>query len=893
MDRNEITKLESLFHALVDIPRGADRDAAAIRLSEGDADLARRALALVDSDEKAEAANHAARQAASAPRIYGNYRTIRPLGSGGMGAVYLAERADGQFQQTVAVKVVAPHVAGDAFRERFLAERQILAGLSHPNITKLLDGGVTAEGTPYLVMEYVAGQPLDTYCDAHKLGLRERLELFLKVCAPVAYAHRNLVVHRDLKPSNILVTSEGQPMLLDFGTAKLQAAAATHRTATLPILTFRYSSPEQRSRAQITTSTDIFSLGVILYELLTGAWPFGDASSPEQILQRFASETPMTAPATSVTGEASVARATNPKALKSALAGDLTSILGKALAPEPEQRYESVQALSADVANWIEGKPVNAKPAMFAYQAGKFVRRHLGPVALTAMALIALVTTTGVAIYQARLARDRYTDLRALTASLLFELKDAINDVPGSTPAQQILVSRVLKNLDKMARSSQDPELQRELAEAYRQLGELQGSPYSQNLGDSKGALESLARARSMAEAGLEQHPKDPAWLHLAGFIEATAAEVHFGSNQTAEAIAHATKATGYYDVMAPLTKNSAWLADAAAAVGGLGDIMGQKGTRGLADPARAAGPYRRAIELNQVALAATPAAVRSRRGIALFRMKLGDLIRVADPETALQQFQDATKAFDGLPPEELNRPVNKRFQATFLRKTGDALKDLQEWKAAAETLQQSLAYFNAEYTADPTDKRATFDLVVVLGDLTELYFFQGDEGKGLPPAERAAQLINELRRKEPQNPVWQVFAAWFQVRFATILARMGNTQRALPLDTEGLKELARIASAPAAAPRDLQLAAEAFTEVEPAVLRDPPRAILLAHRYLTATRPDNVTGQYTLAAALQLAGEAGEARAVAQKALALLAPVRDGRIPYLRKRLEAIVHNR
>ncbi|MGA3016213.1 MAG: serine/threonine-protein kinase [Bryobacteraceae bacterium] len=168
-----------------------------------------------------------------------------------------------------------------------MAERQILAGLSHPNITKLLDGGVTAEGTPYLVMEYVAGDPLDSYCDAHQLGLRDRLELFLKVCAPVAYAHRNLVVHRDLKPSNILVTSEGQPMLLDFGTAKVLTGAENNATATLALLTIRYSSPEQRARAAITTSTDIFSLGVILYELLTGAWPFGDSASAQQIARTF------------------------------------------------------------------------------------------------------------------------------------------------------------------------------------------------------------------------------------------------------------------------------------------------------------------------------------------------------------------------------------------------------------------------------------------------------------------------------------------------------------------------------------------------------------------------------------------------------------------------------
>ncbi len=407
MDRNEITELESLFHALVDIPRGADRDAAAVRLSGGDADLARRALALVDSDEQAEAANHAARQAGSAPRTYGNYRTIRPLGAGGMGAVYLAERADGQFQQTVAVKVVAPHVAGEAFRERFLAERQILAGLSHPNIAKLLDGGVTPDGTPYLVLEYVDGQPLDQYCDTRKMGIRERLELFRKVCEPVAEAHRNLVVHRDLKPSNVLVTADGRPMLLDFGTAKLLAGngdgAAT--ATNLPMLTLRYSSPEQRNRSAITTSTDIFSLGVILYELLTGAWPFGDPSSPQQMLERFACETPMTAPHTAVTEEASLDRATNLRSLKSSLAGDLGSVLGKPLAPAREDRYESVQALSADIGNWLAGLPVTAKPPSFSYRAAKFLRRHWLPAVAATVFVLGLTGSTLFAVRQARAAQ--------------------------------------------------------------------------------------------------------------------------------------------------------------------------------------------------------------------------------------------------------------------------------------------------------------------------------------------------------------------------------------------------------------------------------------------------------------------------------------------------------
>jgi len=429
--QNETSKLEALFHALAGIPPGAGRDQAAIRLSEGDSELARRALELVDSKDRAAARNLAAREAASAPRVYGHYRTIRLIGSGGMGAVYLAERADGQFEQTAAVKVIAPHVAGHAFGERFLAERQILAGLNHPNITKLLDGGVTADGTPYLVMEYVAGEPLDKYCDEHKLSLRARLELFLKVCAPVSYAHRNLVVHRDLKPSNILVTAEGEPMLLDFGTAKVLSGAQDNAAPTLPLMTIRYSSPEQRSSAPITTSTDIFSLGVILFEMLTGAWPFGNPSSPTQMLERFARETPMTSPATAVTEEASLARSASIRSLKNLLAGDLRNVLSKALAPVPEQRYETVQSLAADIENWLAGLPVRAKPPHFAYRAGKFLRRNWLAMAGVAILVAGLSVAAVLVILQSRVARQEAARAQA-EARRSAAVNEFLNDMLSS-----------------------------------------------------------------------------------------------------------------------------------------------------------------------------------------------------------------------------------------------------------------------------------------------------------------------------------------------------------------------------------------------------------------------------------------------------------------------------
>jgi tetratricopeptide (TPR) repeat protein len=346
---------------------------------------------------------------------------------------------------------------------------------------------------------------------------------------------------------------------------------------------------------------------------------------------------------------------------------------------------------------------------------------------------------------------------------------------------------------------------------------------------------------------------------------------------------------------MATLTRNAVWLTDAAANYGVLGDIMGQTGTQALADPARAAVYYRRAIEIHRMVLAA-PSTVNgnagtahARRGIAVMGMKLADLIRMADPEEALRQLREATAAFGALPPEERKRPGNKRIGATLLRKTGNTLKDLQQWTAASETLDQALLYFESEYSADRTDQRATTDLFVILGDLADLYSYSENFEKALPAAERSSLLIGEVLRMGPANVSNQLNAAWAQARFATILVRTGNATQALPLATEAMKELARLSSGRTAAPRNLQLAAEAFTDVEPKSLRDAPRATALARRYLSATRPDNILGLYTLALALQQSGQIAEAKSVAQRTLTLLAPVRGVIIPYIRKRLEAV----
>lgn len=337
---------------------------------------------------------------------FGPYETIRLLGRGGMGAVYLARRVDGQFDQTVALKSMVSSLGRGEFLRKFQTERQLLASLNHPNITRLLDGGVTAADEPYLVMEYVDGQPLDRYCDQHMLGVNERLRLFLQVCEAVDYAHRNLIVHRDLKPSNILVTGEGTAKLLDFGTASLMDENREVTVTMARMLTPRYASPEVLRGERANPANDIFSLGIILFELLTGAWPFGNPGSVVSGLERATRDVAPAAPSGAVTGQAAAARAMAPDGLRKVLEGDLTAITLKCLENVAAKRYDSASQLGADVERFLEGRPVLARPQTSFYRAGKFVRRRWLPVTAAAVFAGGLVAATIVSVNEVRVARE-------------------------------------------------------------------------------------------------------------------------------------------------------------------------------------------------------------------------------------------------------------------------------------------------------------------------------------------------------------------------------------------------------------------------------------------------------------------------------------------------------
>lgn len=345
---------------------------------------------------------------APAPVVLGPWRLLASIGSGGMGRVWLAERADGAYAQRVAVKVMAGLLGDPDALRRAAAERQFLAALAHPNITRILDGGATPEGQPWVAMEYVEGERIDRWCAAAGLGVEARVRLFLKVLDAVDAAHRALIVHRDLKPANVLVTAAGEPKLLDFGIAKsLDGGAGEHTRTGLAPLTPAYASPEQLLGKPPTTACDVWALGVMLHELLTGHLPHDIAGMPvADVLPRLRAA-PTLRPGQRIDAARLGIPAAAMRAWAQALGGDLGRVLGQALAFEPERRYPSARAFADDLGRWLDHHPVQARHGGAAYRAAKFVRRHRLPVAAAAAALLALVAGLWVAAQQAREARSQ------------------------------------------------------------------------------------------------------------------------------------------------------------------------------------------------------------------------------------------------------------------------------------------------------------------------------------------------------------------------------------------------------------------------------------------------------------------------------------------------------
>ncbi len=469
-------------------------------------------------------------------RVVSHYRILSHLGHGGMGSVWLAERNDGRFERRVAIKFLNIAVNNPISLERFKREGAILGRLAHPHIAELIDAGVTPEGEPFLVLEHVQGKHIDEYGDEHRLDIDSRINLFLDVLSAVGQSHSTLIVHRDIKPANVLVRDDGQVKLLDFGIAKLLSDSDDPASPTLltlegdKALTPRFAAPEQIMSGSITTATDVYALGVLLYLLLSGRYSTGTGPhSPSDLVNVIVhTETPRMSLAIASAGTeaattAAETRATTPDGLQRQLRGDLDTIVGKALKKDPAERYSSVAAFADDLRRHLRHEPISARPDTITYRIGKFVRRNRAGVAVAAVTLFLVIASLSAGLYvanrQRAIAQKRFLEARQL-ANKFIDLDEKIRGLPGSTKVRHQIVSDTLQYLTALGQeASGDKDLSLEIAQAYVQTAHVQGDPTSPNLGLFSDAETSLKNAERFIEPVLAKDPQNRKALLLSSTI--------------------------------------------------------------------------------------------------------------------------------------------------------------------------------------------------------------------------------------------------------------------------------------------------------------------------------------------------------------------------------------
>jgi eukaryotic-like serine/threonine-protein kinase len=850
----------------------------------------------------------------------GPYEVIRQIGVGGMGAVYLAVRADDTFNKRVAIKLVRAGVDTQAVLRRFRQERQILAPLDHPNITKLLDGGTTEQGLPYFVMDYVEGTRIDDYCDNHRLSINERIRLFRDVCSAVQYIHQNLVVHRDLKPSNILVTGEGVAKLLDFGIAKLLkpeffTSALDATLAEFRPMTPGYASPEQVRGEPVTTASDVYSLGVVLYELLTSCRPYKLKTSAPDDIRRAVCEQEPKKPSTVFTtvGEDRIGakqksmtpetvatmRGTVPKRLQRQLSGDLDTIVLKALRKEPQRRYLSAEQLSEDLRRHVEGLPVTAHRDTWSYRTGKFISRHHAGVAAAALVVVSLVAGVLATTWQARVAQSerakaqrQFNDVRRLATSFLFEFHSAIQNLPGSTPARQLVVERALEYLGNLTQEAQgDPSLQRELAEAYLKVGDVQGNPYAPNLGDTQGAARSYDQAFEISKALTRTDAKDDAARLYLGRSYKSLGEVLPLLGKPTEADADLRQAAGILEQLAAAKPNDKELrGELAGCYQVLGDVQGHSGIQNLGDPVGALESYQKALALDQTLLSNDANNQSARRGVAVLQLRIGDLQLARDDVVgAMNNYRSALDSLEGLAAGDPTNAADRHLLGHGYQKVGDAQEELGNNQEALKNYNKASDINEALMVADPTNAQASMSFVVSLRYIGDLLYKMNERAGALAKYERAVAILDRLSAAEPDNVVVRGRDSEMLIFVGQTLAESGRLEEARTTTSRGLTIAKDLAGRADVTPDELYQFAESFLECKPAALREPAIAVEYAKKAVEKSGGTGSDYLDMLAQAYFQNGNTAQAIETEEKALSALPPVNPQQpVSPTRSRLEA-----
>jgi non-specific serine/threonine protein kinase/serine/threonine-protein kinase len=701
VDSSRFATLETLFERVTALTGDARKQALA-DAARTHPDLYAELVALIAAHEDL---SHTDDSGDSTPEVVtigsrvGGYCIAERLGQGGMGEVFRAERVDGVFDAEVAIKVTRATLGRGDLRRRFHTERQILASLRHPHIVTLLDGGAADTGQAYLIMEYVRGVPVTEYCRTARLSLHARLEIFRGVCSAVQHAHQHGVVHRDLKPANVLVGADGIPKVLDFGIAKLLDDPATPGTlAAAPgPLTPNYASPEQLRGLPVTTAADIYALGVMLYEIVSGARPYETEGEPfDRVLQIVLDDEPR---------RASVAAAGQPLPYSTgALRGDLDAIVQKAMHKDPAERYQSAAELTADLSRVAAGDPVLARAPTTMYMLRRLAAKHRTVVAVTGLALVGIVTAFGLALWQRQVAlaaqaraEARFRDVRQLANVLIFKIESAVAALPGSTPVRRTIVDEAIGYLERLeAESAGDVPLRLELAAAYRRLGGILGAPNQPNLGDRAGALRLHERSRAIVEP-----------LAVSG---------------------------AHPDVIGALVDGHAALAT----------ILAQQG-----DQPQATALARRALASAERAGAERSDDFRTATQVAQASFMLATMLPPADAlpvwETTLARYERLLITQPDNAQMQRNVALTCKYMGTLFENRNDLAQAQKMYARALELDEKRLA-------ARPGDPRSQFDAAITFSSYGGVAFKLGDADTASRMFERSLGLRRALSDADPKN---------------------------------------------------------------------------------------------------------------------------------------------
>ena len=722
----------------------------------------------------------------------GDYKIVSLLGEGGMGEVYLAE--DASLQRKVAIKLIKRGLGTQAIIGRFHYEEKILAALNHHNIARLYDAAVSPEGWPYFVMEYVEGERLDRYCDERDLSIKDRLQLFAKICSAIAYAHQRLIIHRDIKPANIRVTADGEPKLLDFGIARLldpkTTSAGEHTIMLQGLMTPEYASPEQIRGEEMTTASDIYSLGVVLYELLTGQKPFETPAGAPNESMRVRGQTPARPSTAVMRGQSLPPQLRHPRLLR----GDLDNIVLMAIREEAARRYPSVGQFAEDIRQYLVGRPVIARKDTWSYRTAKLIKRN--KVAAGSAALILLILVAGIIAisHEATVAKEertkaeqRFDDVRKLAHSYLFELHDAIEKLPGSTPARELLVKRALEYLDSLAHEARDdPSLQRELVSAYIKVGNVQGNPNNANLGDTAGALASYRKALAIVEPlTLINDGKQAETQRLFAVAQEKMADVLDATGEIPTAVQRSNRSLEIFKALAESQPRDMKAQQSLAiSLIKVGDVLGNPNFLNSGDVAGAMQNYQASLAIWQRLSQKNPANTTVRRFLGITYERIGTLLEAAqNTAEALTNYRKSLVIREKL---ARNFPADSdalRDAAIIDEKIANVLTSEGDLTGALESRQKSLQTFKNLVTADPENAQARQSLAISyvhLGDL--LGYPDAPNLQRGPEASNAYQLALKTLSSstEPTEAKTRETLAIIHERIGSMEALSGKSGRAL-----------------------------------------------------------------------------------------------------------------